>query len=730
MKDIRIITRKGISPSKPEVCALLGSKSQNDRQKMDIDAIYERLLPSVKRYISPKAAIAVWQQTLYVMLTLGGGISRLIEKYTAKEDMLSAMVLDAMADSSLFAFEEQLLPVLQQICRTEEYGIAGRLEIPGDVPMEKQKEAYEVLDAGRTLGLTMTNGYMLNPVKSMCLLFALSKDMTCRNIRHDCGKCDNKDCLLRKEPEILLQIENNKTISCPKGSNLLDVLQRNGIMPPAHCGGKGKCGKCGIVVQQGNLPITAEDRAVFTNAEVQKGMRLSCQAVLQENLKISIRMQSEKEFAVLAGEQMENLQMHVQNTQKKGVYGIAIDIGTTTLAFALLELQSGKIVDTYTMVNSQRCFGTDVISRIEAANTGKEEQLCLCIKEDIRKGIAALLEKNRSAVQKPIEQIAIAANTVMLHLLQGYSCEGFQSYPFAPETLEIEEVEITRLFPEMKVQKPWAGLSEMAKITLLPGISAFVGADITAGIFVSGMQENKENSFLLDLGTNGEMALKINNRIFVASTAAGPAFEGGSSKWGMGSVPGAIAKVTIENGKSRVETIQEKSPKGICGTGVIEAVAELLKAGLIDETGKLADPYFTEGYPLASTKQGETIRFTQQDIREIQMAKAAIRAGIEILLMHADIRYEEIDRVYLAGGFGFYLDVKKAAEIGLLPVEFTGKTAAAGNTALKGAEAFLIKDTAKEKMQKIIESAEEIPLALEEKFEELYIQFMKFEKIT
>ncbi len=732
MGDIRLITGKNIQPVKETVLALLGCKNA-DEEQTQLYALYDRLLPLVKMHIRPKAAFIIKEEKLYTMLTLGDGISRLIEKYTLKEDLLSATLLDAMADSSLFVFEEQLLPILGESCRVEGYGIADRLEIPTDISIEEQQRAYEILEAKRTLGLAMTSGYMLNPVKSMSLFFALTKDITCQNMQHDCSKCENQSCSLRKETQILLQIEEitdnsgdkssqKKQIFCQRGSNLLTVLRENAILQSAPCNGKGKCKKCTVVIRKGSLPVTAEDRNAFTEEELQKGMRLACQAVVKENLTIGINKPLETDFAILAEQMSGNLRFYLDNAYVKG-YGIAIDIGTTTLAFSLVELQSGKILDAYTMLNSQRCFGADVISRIDSANTGQKEQLCQSIKKDLCCGIEILLKKNP---QSFIHHIVIAANTVMLHLLQGYSCEGFCRYPFTPENLGIEEFSVIKLFkasPESMLPK---GLSMETQVTLLPCISAFVGADITAGIYVSGMWENTENSLFLDLGTNGEMALKVQDKLYVASTAAGPAFEGGNIKWGVGSIAGAIARVDMQKETVNIQTIDNQPPVGICGTGVIESVAELLKAEIMDRTGRLSDAYFAEGYPLAQTKSGEKICFTQQDIREVQMAKAAIRAGIEILLLKAGISYKDISKLYIAGGFGFYLDVKKAAETGLLPKELVDKSIAVGNTALRGAAVCLINKKAKETMAEIAQTATEIPLALEEKFQEYYIDFMQF----
>lgn len=716
MRDIRIISGKRIIPSTDTVLKLIGyqNKSVSDTE---VTVLYEKLLPLLKMHIRPNAALAIAEAgeilpdklVVCVMLTLGENINHLLEKYIAKGDMLSVMVLDAMADSCLFAFEEQLLPMIRQVCITEGYGIVRRLEVPLDMPVETTKIAYEILEAQRTLGISITSGYMLDPVKSMCLLFELTEDIAAESgkLAHDCDKCSNTECGLRQKKELSICINSAteqevKRLTAAKGDNLLEILRKNGIFVSADCGGKGVCGKCKVLVTEGELPITVEDKKIFSEEELEKGMRLSCKAVLQGNLAISLGISDEREFKALGNGEAECVRVSQQNQYRRGDYGIAIDIGTTTLAFSLLELYSGRIVDTYTAVNHQRVYGADVISRIQAANAGKGEELRQSIEEDIKNGIEQLGIKGR------VIQIAIAANTVMLHLLREYSCEGFSRYPFKPVTLETEEFHV-----------------EHTKVTLLPGISAFVGADITAGLYACEVMEQDENVLFLDIGTNGEMALKVKDKLYVASTAAGPAFEGGNIKWGVGSICGAISGVTFADGKAKITTIENKMPIGICGTGVVEAVAELLEAGLIDENGKLEEPYFKEGFPLGENEKGEEIVLTQQDIREIQMAKGAIRAGIEILIKQAGIEYKEIEKVYLAGGFGYYLDVKKASQIGLLPKELADKTVAAGNTALKGAIRFLAEQKLKP-LQKIAENATEVQLAEKKEFQELYLEWMGY----
>ena len=232
---------------------------------------------------------------------------------------------------------------------------------------------------------------------------------------------------------------------------------------------------------------------------------------------------------------------------------------------------------------------------------------------------------------------------------------------------------------------------------------------------------------LIDLGTNGEMAIGNRERILVTSTAAGPAFEGGNISCGMGSVPGAICQVQISGTEVSCGTIGDRPPVGLCGTGVIETACELLKAELIDETGMLDEDYFDDGFVLAKTPSGEEISFTQKDVREIQLAKAAVRAGLETLMLRYGVTYDDIDTLYLAGGFGFHLNLEKAAAIGLIPEELLDRAKAVGNSSLGGAAVWLTEPGAAERMERIIAVSEEIPLASDKDFNQFYMDSMFFE---
>ena len=399
-------------------------------------------------------------------------------------------------------------------------------------------------------------------------------------------------------------------------------------------------------------------------------------------------------------------------------YGLAVDIGTTTLVAALVDCTDGQILATATAVNSQRSFGADVISRIGAACHGKGKALRKAVRRDLTRLLKQLFQ-DHPGVAGHCHRMAIAANTTMLHLLMGWSCEGLGNWPFHPVSLGGKSYDVQDVLGRQDI------LTDCT-VTLLPGMSTYVGADITAGIWQCGLVSSDEVSLFVDLGTNGEMVLGNKEQRFIASAPAGPALEGGKLTWGTGSVPGAICGVRIERGRAKVKTIDHAVPVGICGTGILEAMAGLVREGLVDETGKLVEPYFHKGFPLASTLDYQRITLSQQDIREIQMAKSAIRAGIESLIERSGISRQRIRQVWLAGGFGYYLDPQKAAVIGLLPADLAERTTAVGNTSLKGAIGLLTGAVTLDTLQAIADGAEEIVLGNDEAFQRLYIDYLNF----
>jgi len=507
--------------------------------------------------------------------------------------------------------------------------------------------------------------------------------------------------------------------------NLLEMLQEKNEYISAPCNGNGICGKCIVRYKSGATEPTKQDREFLSEKQLEQGYRLACQSYPTEEYKVEIP-ELEETIEVLSQWENQRTEEILKNTAEgtaekteNALYGICIDIGTTTLAALLVNLETEADCQTAVSVNHQRTYGSDVLSRISASNGGKKWEIQRCIRQDLQKLIRELLQKEKITEQQ-IKRIVIAGNTTMCHLLRGFSCETLGVAPFLPVDLSWMEGSAA----------DFLGMKELdTKVVILPGISAFVGADIMAGIAKMNMHRSEGYHLLLDIGTNGEMVLGNCRHMYVTSTSAGPAFEGGNISCGMASIPGVISHVFMEEtGKAGFQMISETDGEnkkqqaiGICGTGMIDLVYELRKHQMIDEHGTYSDLYFDTGYELA-----EKVKFTQNDIRELQMAKAAIRAGVDILVKKAGITFDEVDDCYLAGGFGTKIDIKKAAGIGLIPKELEMKTIPAGNTVLAGTKEVLLGRISKEELEKIQTMAEVINLAEENDFEELYLSYMDF----
>lgn len=507
--------------------------------------------------------------------------------------------------------------------------------------------------------------------------------------------------------------------------NLLEMLQEKNEYISAPCNGNGICGKCIVRYKSGATEPTKQDREFLSEKQLEQGYRLACQSYPTEEYKVEIP-ELEETIEVLSQWENQRTEEILKNTAEgtaekteNALYGICIDIGTTTLAALLVNLETEADCQTAVSVNHQRAYGSDVLSRISASNGGKKWEIQRCIRQDLQKLIRELLQKEKITEQQ-IQRIVIAGNTTMCHLLRGFSCETLGVAPFLPVDLSWMEGSAA----------DFLGMKELdTKVVILPGISAFVGADIMAGIAKMNMHRSEGYHLLLDIGTNGEMVLGNCRHMYVTSTSAGPAFEGGNISCGMASIPGVISHVFMEEtGKAGFQVIGETDGEnkkqqaiGICGTGMIDLVYELREHQMIDEHGTYSDLYFDTGYELA-----EKVKFTQNDIRELQMAKAAIRAGVDILVKKAGIAFDEVDDCYLAGGFGTKIDITKAAGIGLIPKELEVKTIPVGNTVLAGTKEVLLGRISKEELEKIQTMAEVINLAEENDFEELYLSYMDF----
>lgn len=511
-----------------------------------------------------------------------------------------------------------------------------------------------------------------------------------------------------------------KTIIIPNdasGTRLSTYLSDRGISISAPCGGRGVCKKCRVRVISGQF--TAAGQPLTPDND---GFILACQAICAGEAEIELPDSSGDGLTVLSSAKLDG-------SVDTGV-GIALDIGTTTLAAALVE--HGKVTTTVSCLNPQQSFGADVISRIEACKNGKLHAMQACLISAIRDMTDKLLADLSPELRESCE-LTVAGNTTMLHIFCGISPEGMGSYPFTPVFLD------ARVLTGESLGLPFKS------IKLLPSVSAFVGSDITAGMLVCGLGQSDAPILLLDIGTNGEMVLDTGssggNRLLATSTAAGPALEGANISCGTGGVPGAVSKVAVSSRTPEsleYRTIGDKPACGICGCGLVDLCSCLLDMELLDETGYLYDdPYVLTGIHKTSSDDGAaaetTICLSQKDIRELQLAKSAIRAGIEALLSAADMDTssftESGGKVYIAGGLGYYLDPVNAASIGLLPPEFIKSpeiVQTPGNTALSGAICALYNDAVLDEMTHLAKHCETVDLSVSQVFNDGFIEYMMF----
>lgn len=493
---------------------------------------------------------------------------------------------------------------------------------------------------------------------------------------------------MSKKVKISLQPLGKKiTVNC--GTPLIDVLHEYGVEFP--CGGKGTCGRCKVKLLQGELQEDAVQQQKLKKLELDKEWRLACFCKAESDITIEI---AQFEDIILADNSMFSF------SPGKG-FGIAVDVGTTTLVAQLLDLKTGHVLDASTALNPQVKFGSDLISRIQSCLDGKQDEMQMLIRQKTGELIQSLLEKHPVKISK----VVLVGNTAMHHIFSGLNVQPLSFYPFESPDLGMQ--------PFSAEQLSWK-LSSKTEIRFYPSIGSFVGSDILAGIAATNMAEREKYSILIDLGTNGEIVLGNREKIICASTAAGPAFEGAKISQGMRAVTGAISSVQIENGKMNCHVIGNVTAKGICGSGLIDAMAVLLQQGKIGMFGEI-----NSGEEKIELTKG--IFLTQQDIREFQLAKAAIAAGLQILLNTFEIIFDEVENVFIAGGFGNFLNLKHVIQTGL--IESTEeKIVKMGNTALIGAKMFLFGNESF--IQQILEKTSHINLEGDSNFQDIYIEKM------
>lgn len=442
---------------------------------------------------------------------------------------------------------------------------------------------------------------------------------------------------------------------------LIDLLHEYGIEFP--CGGKGTCGKCRVRVIRGEIPLSDFHREKLDHFDLPADVRLACMSSCTGPVTLEI---GQFDHLILADESDFDF-------KPEDGYGIAVDLGTSTIVTQLLDLHSGKILAVETLLNPQVRHGADLISRIKSGLDGHGPEMTQMIRDSVGGMIRSMLSGREINPGK----IAIVGNTVMQRIFSGESLAPLSCYPF-----RVEDTGFRSFTPR---ELGWDGLPGCL-VRFFPSIGSFVGSDILAGIAATGLYRKEKYSALIDLGTNGEIAIGNRARIICASTAAGPAFEGSNLSVGMRAVTGAVASFALEEGAMVPTVIGMAEPKGICGSALIDAVSILRRLGKIGPFGEI-----TSGD--GSIQTCKEIRLTQKDIYEFLLAKAAIATGIEILARHLNINTADIDAIFIAGGFGNYLNIGHLLDTGMLETT-PGKIHKLGNTSLIGAKMFLFESDA------------------------------------
>jgi len=483
-----------------------------------------------------------------------------------------------------------------------------------------------------------------------------------------------------------------KTLEVNHQTPLIDVLHTYGVEFP--CGGKGTCGKCKVKLLEGEIDVSDIHQQNITKLGLSPEWRLACYSTCTSDITLELDQFNQ---LILADESVFAF------TPRQG-YGIAVDLGTTTIVAQLVDLSSAAVLAVETMLNPQAKFGADVISRIQSCLEGNAPEMKRLIRLHIGNMIELLLQKNKV----PIQQIVLVGNTVMHHIFCDFDVNPLAQYPFHSPDLNACSFTPAELGWQFQVEK---------SVDFYPSIGSFVGSDILAGILATGIHQHEGFYALIDLGTNGEIVVGNKEQIVCASTAAGPAFEGTNISVGMRAVSGAVSSFSLKDEKLKATVIGNIRPKGLCGSALVDAIAILRRFDKLGCFGEINDG--NDRIELV-----KDISLTQKDIHEFQLAKAAIAAGLIILCEQLSIQLDDLQTVYIAGGFGNYLNIANLIETGAisLPEEKIHKM---GNTALIGAKMFLFSD--QKTITEILDKTTHINLESHPDFQNIYVDNMIFD---
>ena len=481
------------------------------------------------------------------------------------------------------------------------------------------------------------------------------------------------------------------TIEPRPGQSLSDQLFDLGVEFP--CGGGSLCGGCRVRLLRGEVPVTEGMREALSDRELAEGWRLACLAQAAGPVTLEVEQWSPHiltDDARLAAESRHGM-------------GVAIDLGTTTLVAELVDLHTGEVLGVRTALNPQGRHGADVMSRIEF-DLRQPGLLTALIRRALGEMVAGL------AGGAPLIEVLLCGNTVMHHLFCGVSVEPLSHVPFHSPALAERSFSATDLGWPCPIAQG---------VTFLPCVGGFVGSDLLCGLLACKLADSQTPSALLDLGTNGEIAVAHRGRVLCASTAAGPAFEGGRIRMGMRAGDGAIDKVDLVQGELRCHVLGGCAPRGVCGSGLVDAAAAALDTGALAPSGRLnhgARVFALEG----------PVELIQADFRELQLAKGAIAAGLDLLTLRAGLTPDALPDLHLAGAFGNYIRAASARRIGLLP-RSGANVHASGNSAVRGARGLLLTPSRRaSQLDAILRAAEHMELGSDRDFQESFVERMAF----
>jgi uncharacterized 2Fe-2S/4Fe-4S cluster protein (DUF4445 family) len=595
-------------------------------------------------------------------------------------------------------------------------------------------------------------------------------------------------------------------VRVPPDVTVFDAASWNGIAIDSTCGGHGTCKKCRVRVVEGAIPVTPLDTRAFGQGELEDGWRLACRAVAGEDLAVVVPPLETRPKAATVGvgrqvilrpalqkryveleepsladqrsdlrrlyDAMDDLELRadpavlrtlprvlrdsafrvtavvvddlligVEPGDTTGrLHGIAFDLGTTTVVATLLDLGTGTPVAVCSLLNRQQPFGADVISRISATMVDPTalERLQLLVRETLQELALEVCDQG-SVEPAEVYEVALAGNVTMTELVLGIDPEPVGVAPFIMATAE---------YPEMRAGELGLSLHPGARATVFPAFGAYVGGDIVAGLLASGMTRDRRLRLFIDVGTNCEIALGSAERLLCTAAPAGPAFEAAQVRWGMRAAPGAIEAVRVDGDDLELQVIGDVVPAGICGSGLVDAVAELAGAGLIDASGRFVSsddlgavaPRLAERLVMLESGErifvlywggepgdlGGAVCVTQRDVRELQFAKAAIATGWRLLTEELGVSETEIQQVLLAGSFGSYLSPASAVRIGLVPRLPLTRIVSAGNVAGEGAKMALLSLQERHAAHAMLEEIEYVELSDRPDFNDRFLEELAF----